>query len=170
MRCVLVFSEADYALAARLLGLPQPQTPAEIAAATPATAEVIRKFAQTLPPAPGQEPDGLYTGITRSLNAYPDDTQPMEKARLASRLRTHPEDPDDDSYLQELLYQVDPETMDMILVALQKAAFQAEEHMDQLSQQRPIEYDQPNLGSNYSVLNAPASNGIPPSDKFQYLS
>ena len=65
-----MFSKADYELAARILGLPVPQTPAEMAAATPATAHVLRRFGQGLPPMPGQEGEGFYTGATRSLNVY----------------------------------------------------------------------------------------------------
>jgi len=46
---------------------------------------------------------------------------------------------------------------------------QQDQHMDALSAQRPMEYDTPNLGSNYSVLNAPSSNGIEPSRAYQPL-
>ena len=47
---------------------------------------------------------------------------------------------------------------------------QDQEHMDELSSQRPPDFDMPNLGSNYSMLNAPASNTVPPSAQFQQLS
>ena len=43
-------------------------------------------------------------------------------------------------------------------------------HMDELSSQRPAEYDTPNMGANYSMLNAPSSNNIPPSIQYQQLS
>jgi hypothetical protein len=41
---------------------------------------------------------------------------------------------------------------------------------DVLSQQRPLEYDTPNYGGQYSVLNAPNSTQIPPSIRYQALS
>jgi hypothetical protein len=164
-----VFSKADYELAARILGLPVPQTPAEQAAAAPATAEVIRRFGQARPPMPGQEGEGFYTGATRSLNAYPNNTAPMQKAQLAARLRTEPERPRDDAYLIELLQELEPEEFQIILALIQALAEQGDEEADRLSSQRPLEYDTPNLGSNYSVLNAPASNGIEPSRAFQSL-
>lgn len=165
-----MFSKADYELAARILGLPVPQTPAEIAAATPATAQIVRRFSQGLPPMPGQEGDGMYTGATRSLNAYPDNTMPMEKAKLASRLRTEPERPHEDAYLMELIAQLDPQEFDLIMALLEELAAQEDAESDRLSSQRPLEYDTPNMGSNYSVLNAPSSNGIEPSRAYQPLS
>ena len=164
-----MFSKADYELAARILGLPVPQTPAEMAAAAPATAQVIRRFGQGLPPMPGQEGDGFYTGATRSLNGYPDNTMPMQKAQLASRLRTEPERPHEDAYLMELINMLDPEEFNLIMALLERLADQEDEESDRLSSQRPLEYDTPNLGSNYSVLNAPSSNGIEASRAYQPL-
>ena len=41
-----MFSQADYALAARILGLPEPRTPDEQAAAAPMTARVLRDVMQ----------------------------------------------------------------------------------------------------------------------------
>lgn len=165
-----MFSKADYELAARILGLPVPQTPAEMAAATPATAQVLRRFGTGLPPMPGQESDGFYTGATRSLNAYPDNTMPMEKAKLASRLRTEPERPHEDAYLVDLINLLDPDEFQLIMALLEQLTEQEEEESDRLSSQRPLEYDTPNMGSNYSVLNAPSSNGIEPSRAYQQLS
>lgn len=164
-----MFSKADYELAARILGLPVPQTPAEIAAATPATAQVIRRFGQSLPPMPGMEEEGFYTGATRSLNGYPDNTMPMQKAQLASRLRTEPEKPHEDAYLLELLSQLDPDEFQLVVSLLQQLSEQEDEESNRLSSQRPLEYDTPNLGSNYSVLNAPSSSTIEPSRAFQSL-
>ena len=164
-----MFSKADYALAARVLGLPVPETPAEMAAATPATARVMRDFATALPVAPGHDADGMYTGTTRSLNAYPSNTQPMQKAQLASALRTEPE-AGEDIYVRELLASLEPDEYMLIIQLLEALAEQEDEQMDQLSAQRPMEYDSPNLGANYSVLNAPCSNQIPPSQQFQQLS
>lgn len=165
-----MFSKADYELAARILGLPVPQTPAEIAAATPATAQVIRRFGQSLPPMPGMEEEGFYTGATRSLNGYPDNTMPMQKAQLASRLRTEPEKPHEDAYLLELLSRLDPDEFQLVVSLLQQLSEQEDEESNRLSSQRPLEYDTPNLGSNYSVLNAPSSSTIEPSRAFQSLS
>jgi len=165
-----VFSKADYELAARILGLPVPETPAEQAAAAPATAQILRRFGTGLPPIPGQEGDGVYTGATRSLNGYPDTSMPMQKAQLASRLRTEPERPHQDAYLMELISSLDPEEFQIIMMLLEQLAEQEELESDRLSSQRPLEYDTPNLGSNYSVLNAPSSNGIEPSRAFQPLS
>lgn len=165
-----MFSKADYELAARILGLPVPQTPAEMAAAAPATAEIVRRFGRGVPPMPGMEGEGFYTGATRSLNGYPDNTMPMQKAQLASRLRTEPERPHEDAYLAELISALDPEEYQLIMMLLQQLAEQEDEESDRLSSQRPLEYDTPNLGSNYSVLNAPSSNGIEPSRAYQALS
>ena len=166
-----MFSKADYELAARILGLPVPETPAEMAAATPATARVVRQFATGLPPSPGMESgEGMYTGVTRSLNAYPEHTEPFQRAALASRLRTEVERPSEDLYLQSLIQELDPEEYSLILQLLEQLAEQSDEHMDMLSSQRPLEYDTPNLGANYSVLNAPCSNGIAPSQEYQPLS
>ena len=55
-----MFSQADYALAAHLLGLPMPVTPAEQAAAAPMTARVLRDFADG-----ATERDGKLTGSIR---------------------------------------------------------------------------------------------------------
>jgi len=164
-----VFSQADYELAARVLGLPVPQTPAEMAAATPITARVVREFARGLPSIPGREGEGIYTGATRSLNSYPDNNKPMLHAQLASRLRTEPERPHEDVYLMQLLSELEPDEINLILQLIEALSDQSDEHMDQLSSQRPLEYDTPNLGANYSVLNAPASSHIPASQEYQPL-
>ena len=165
-----MFSKADYELAARILGLPVPETPAEQAAATPVTAEILRRFGQGRAPMPGMEQNGFYTGATHSLNGYPDNTMPMQHAQLASRLRTEPERPHQDAYLMELIQSLEPDEFEIIIALLEQLADQEEEESDRLSSQRPLEYDTPNLGSNYSVLNAPSSNGIEPSRAFQPLS
>ena len=83
-----MFSQADYALASRLTGLPMPRTPDEQAAAAPVTARVLRDYLQMRPPSLSGDDEVIYTGATRSLNAYPDTRFPMQKAQLASRLRT----------------------------------------------------------------------------------
>ncbi|OUW91490.1 MAG: hypothetical protein CBD94_01870 [Gammaproteobacteria bacterium TMED234] len=167
-----MFSQADYALAARLLGLPMPVTPAEQAAAAPMTARVLRDFMQMRPPSADGGSDAMYTGATRSLNSYPDVEYPMVKAKLASRLRTEVEEPSADQYLAELLEQLiqNPELVMEMLALLDQLDAQEQAHMDELSSQRPPDFDMPNEGTNYSMLNAPASNTIPPSVQFQQLS
>jgi hypothetical protein len=94
----------------------------------------------------------------------------MQRAQLASRLRTEPERPHEDAYLLELIQSLDPDEFQIVIMLLEQLAQQEEEESDRLSSQRPLEYDTPNLGSNYSVLNAPSSNGIEPSRAFQPLS
>lgn len=167
-----MFSQADYALAARMLGLPMPQSPAEQAAAAPVTARVLRDYLQMRPPSPGMDNQVMYTGATRSLNAYPETEYPMMKAQLDSRLRTSNVDPSQDADLMELLDIIfqNPELVDDMLMILQQLEEQGEMQMDDLSSQRPPDFDSPNLGCNYSMLNAPASNTIPPSVQFQQLS
>jgi len=165
-----VFSKADYDLAARILGLPVPETPAEQAAAAPVVAKVLRSFGRGGGPMPGVETEGFYTGATHSLNGYPDNNQPMQEAKVASRIRTETQDPGQDDYLMQLLMSLDPQECPMIVELLRALMEQSDEQMDALSAQRPMEYDTPNLGANYSVLNAPSSNGIEPSRAFQPLS
>ena len=75
-----------------------------------------------------------------------------------------------DDYLMQLLMSLDPQECPMIVELLRALMEQSDEQMDALSAQRPMEYDTPNLGANYSVLNAPSSNGIEPSRAFQPLS
>ena len=167
-----MFSQADYALAARLLGLPMPVTPAEQAAAAPMTARVLRDFMQMRPPSADGDIEGMYTGATRSLNSYPDVEYLMVKAKLASRLRTEVEEPSNDQYLIELLQQLvgNPELVQEMLMLLDALDEAEQSHMNELSSQRPPDFDMPNEGTNYSMLNAPASNSIPPSVQFQQLS
>ena len=165
-----MFSKADYELASRILGLPMPTTPAEMAAATPATAAIVRRFATALPPMPGHEADqGMYTGATHSLNGYPDNNNPMQRTQLEQRMRVTDDNPNDE-YLLSLIAQLEPQEFALVVQLLQQLAAQQDEHMDMLSAQRPAQYDTPNLGANYSMLNAPASNNIAPSENFQYLS
>lgn len=165
-----MFSKADYELAARILGLPTPETPAEQAAAAPVVARVLRQFGRGGGPMPGVETEGFYTGATHSLNGYPDNNNPMQEAKLASRLRTETQDPAQDDYLMQLLMSIDPNECPLIVELIQALMSQQDQHMDALSAQRPMEYDTPNLGANYSVLNAPSSNGIEPSRAYHPLS
>ena len=167
-----MFSQADYALAARMMGLPMPVTAAEQAAAAPVTARVLRDFMQMRPPSAGMDADGMYTGATRPLNSYPDVDYPETKAKIASRLRTEVETPSLDGYLTEMLMQIceSPEAVMALLQMLDQLDEQEQAQMNELSSQRPAEFDMPNEGANYSMLNAPSSNSIPPSVQFQQLS
>ena len=96
----------------------------------------------------------------------------MAKAQLSSRLRVEEQEPSQDEYLRALLMEImqDPSMIQELLMILDQMDAQEQQHMDELSSQRPAEYDTPNMGSNYSMLNAPSSNGIPPSVQFQALS
>ena len=115
----------------------------------------------------------MYTGATRSINSYPDVDDPMGRNQLAARLRVEEvEPPSMDPVLVELLDRVcqRPDLMDEMLMFLDMLEQQSDRHMDELSSQRPAEYDTPNMGDNYSMLNAPSSNNIPPSIQYQQLS
>ena len=135
-----MFSQADYALAARLLGQPMPTSAAEQAAMAPMVSRVLRDFMVMRPPSPDYS-DEMYTGATRSLNSYPDTQYPMVKAEIASRLRTEPEQPSDDVYLTSLLEQIcqDPEAVMAMLMMLDEMDDEANMHMQELSSQRPAE-------------------------------
>lgn len=167
-----MFSPADFELAAKLVGLPVPQSPAEQAAAIPVTARVLRDYMQMRPPSLMPDEEFVYTGATRSLNAYPDTQYPQQKAQLASRLRTEQNNAVDDPdlyMLLEILMQ-NPEIVDDVLMVLQMMQDQGQLQANELSSQRPPEFDMPNEGSNYSMINAPCSSTIPPSMAFQHLS
>jgi hypothetical protein len=45
----------------------------------------------------------------------------------------------------------------------------AEDGAEYLSRQRPAEYDLPNYGGQYSLLNAPSNSSLPPSVEYQEL-
>ena len=99
-----MFSPQDYELAARILGLPVPITAAEQAAAAPMTAVVMRTFCQTLPPAPGMEDEHMMNmGATRSLNAPPDNTQPVYRNQLQHRLQAGVTDPHHEQEILDLI-------------------------------------------------------------------
>ena len=168
-----MFSPADFELAAKLVGLPVPNTPAEQAAAIPVTARVLRDYMQMRPPALMPDDEFVYTGATRSLNAYPDVQYPQQKAQLASRLRTEQNNAIDDPdlyMLLEILMQ-NPEIVDDVLAVLQMMQDQGQTQAADLASQLPPEFDMPNDGnSNYSMINAPSSSTIPPSMAFQPLS
>lgn len=158
-------------MAARILGLPVPVTPAEKAAATPLTASVIRNFYKAAPPAPGREEQGLNTSPTRSLNAYPGNTQPEARVQLGRRLQAGAITTEDDRELEDLIMLIinNPMVMEMFMNFIQNMESDSLESGEFLSQQRPLEYDLPNFGGQYSVLNAPSSSIVPPSVEYQAL-
>jgi hypothetical protein len=166
-----VFSPQDYEFASRVLGLPCPKTPAEMAAAAPMTAAVLRNFHRVAPPMPGREGDGIMTSPTRSLNGYPDNSQPEVRGQLMHRLQATASSPSDEAELQELvgmLFQ-DPGLMELFLEFVQNMRDDGLEGAEYLSRQRPLEYDLPNYGGQYSVLNAPSSSTVPASVAYQEL-
>ena len=166
-----MFSPQDYELASRILGLPVPQTDAERAVAAPAVHAVLRNFYKAAAPMPGHEPEGLYTGATRSLNGYPDNNKPEANVQLQRRINAGISTPEDNAEVEgllELLLQ-DPMLMEMFMDFLENQQSQSLQSGEYLSRQRPLEYDMPNFGGQYSVLNAPSSSTIPPSVEYQPL-
>lgn len=166
-----MFSPADYELAARILGLPVPSTPAEKAAAAPMTAVVLREYFRAAPPIPHHTGAGINTGATASLNGYPDTTAPMVKVQLGRRLSAGVTDQNDVQEVEELLMSLlnNPDLVRMLSAAIENIDERGVEFGDYLSQQAPVAYDLPNYGGNYSLLNAPNSNAIPPSHKYNEL-
>jgi len=166
-----VFSPQDYELAARIVGLPCPQTPAERAAATPMTSVILKNFFKAAPPMPGREAEGMITSPTRSLNAYPANTQPEARIQLNRRLQAGVVNESDEQEVIDLMMLIanNPQIMAMFMDFLQNINADAEYGGEYLSQQRPLEYDLPNYGGQYSVLNAPSSSTIPASVRYQEL-
>ncbi len=167
-----MFSPADYELAARLTGLPVPRTAAEQAAAAPIVSNILRTFGRAPAPMPGfDDSRGMSTSPTRSLNMMPDVSQPEAKDQLEHRLRAGMTDPDAFAEIADLLeiIEQDPEIVDQLLAALRDMQDDSAASGEMLSQQRPLYYDTPNYGGQYSVLNAPSSSPIPPSIRYQEL-
>lgn len=166
-----MFSPQDYEFAARIVGLPCPQTPAERAAATPMTAAILKNFYKAAPPMPGREEEGMNTSPTRSLNAYPGNTQPEARIQLNRRLQAGVVTEGDEQEVIDLMMTIanNPQLLAMFMDFLQNVNADAEFGGEYLSQQRPLEYDLPNYGGQYSVLNAPSSSTIPASVRYQEL-
>lgn len=167
-----MFSPQDFELAARLLGLPVPETPAECAAAVPLTAAVLRSYYKAPAPMPGFEGDGINTSATRSLNPQPRVAQPEARRELGHRLQAGMVTRDDDIEVRRLLEVLlnDPDMREAFMnfiANIQNNSVEAGEHF---GSQRPVEYDMPGLGGQYSMLNAPSSSTIPPSHQYQALS
>lgn len=166
-----MFSPQDYELAARILGLPVPRTPAEQAAAAPMVSVVIRNFHRAAPPVPGHEGNGIQTGATRSLNAYPANTQPEAHVDLGRRLQAGVVNPNDEEELENLIHLIlnNPQLMQMFIEFVKNQNEESYASGEYLSRQRPLEYDLPNYGGQYSVLNAPSTSSIPASIRYQEL-
>ena len=166
-----MFSPQDYELAARILGLPVPRTPAEQAAAAPMVSVVIRNFHRAAPPIPGHEGNWIQTGATRSLNAYPANTQPEAQVDLGRRLQAGVVNPSDEEEVENLIHIIlnNPQLMQMFIEFIQNQNEESYASGEYLSRQRPLEYDLPNFGGQYSVLNAPNTSSIPASIRYQEL-
>lgn len=166
-----MFSPQDYELAARLLGLPVPKTPAECAAATPMTAAVLRSYYKAPAPMPGFEGDGINTSATRSLNPQPRVAQPEARDQLTHRLTAGIVSSEDEGELERLVELIigDPEMQEMFMQFVSQILQQGDEGAEYLSRQAPAEYDMPNYGGQYSLLNAPSSSSIPASVRYQEL-
>ena len=168
-----MFSPQDYEFAARVTGLPVPQTPAERAVAAPMVAQILRNFHRAAPPMPGHDdPSGMNTSATRSLNTYPNVRQPEAKVQLGRRLQAGVISPEDEAEVLSLIQIIlnDPELTDAFLAFMENLDIESLQSGEYLSQQRPLEYDMPNFGGQYSVLNAPTNSSVPPSVAYQGLS
>lgn len=166
-----MFSPQDYELAARVLGLPVPETAAERAVAAPAVHAVLRNFYKRTPPMPGHEPEGLFIGATRSLNGYPDNNKPEAHDQLQHRINAGVTTPEDGAEVEALLEAIleNPQLMEMFMDFIENQNQDSLDSGEYLSRQRPLEYDLPNYGGQYSVLNAPSTSSIPPSIAYQEL-
>lgn len=166
-----MFSPSEYALAARVTGLPLPNTPAECAAAAPLVAQVLRNLERGAPPPPGSYDGNAVSSNTFQLNEYPDVADPMERDRLQARIRAGVVDPEDEDTVSELLQLImgDPYLAEQFLNFLSNMREDSFESGDFLSQQRPLEYDLPNFGGQYSVLNAPTNTQVPASVAYTAL-
>jgi len=166
-----VFSASDYELASRLTGLPVPRTPAEQAAAAPLVAQILRSYYRMPAPHPGFEGEGLTTSATRSLNSYPVVNQPEAKIQLERRLQAGITNEVSEEEAAKLLHLVmqDPELLAEFMEFLKMSNDMGDDGAEYLSRQRPAEYDIPNYGGQYSLLNAPSSSSIPPSVEYQEL-
>ena len=166
-----MFSPAEYALAARVLGLPTPNTPAECAAAAPLTAAVLRNFERVAAPMPGTRDGNAISSSTFSLNSFPDVQEPMARDQLQHRITAGVTDPQDEDTVSELLQMImaDPMLAAMFMNFLSAQQEDSLESGEYLSQQRPLEYDMPNFGGQYSVLNAPSNTTVPASVAYTTL-
>ena len=166
-----MFSPADYALAARVMGLPVPNTPAECAAAAPLTAAVLRNIGKATPPMVGTRDGNAISSNTFALNSFPDVSEPMARDQLQHRITAGVVDPQDEDTVAQLLQLVmgDPMLAELFLQFLANEREDSYESGDFLSQQRPLEYDMPNFGGQYSVLNAPTNTTVPASIAYTAL-
>jgi hypothetical protein len=136
-------------------------------------AQILRNFHRAAPPMPGHEdPSGMNMSATRSLNTYPNVNQPEARVQLGRRLQAGVVSPDAQAELISLLHIIlsDPELADAFLAFAENLENQALEGGEYLSQQRPLEYDLPNFGGQYSVLNAPTNSTVPASVAYNPLN
>ena len=166
-----MFAPQDYELAARILGLPVPMSAAEKAAAAPMTALVLRKHYLTEGPMPGESCEFIDTGATSNLNSYPRTEDPRLRNQIGHRMIAGTTTDAAQDELNELLTAIlhNPSLVRVLIDFLNNLQTQQDEAGAYLSAQRPLEFDLPNYGSNYSVLNAPGSSMIPPSRSYQEL-
>jgi hypothetical protein len=122
-------------------------------------------------PQPGFEGEGVNTSATRSLNSYPMVNQPEAKVQLERRLQAGVTNDISEEETAELLQIVmeDPELIAAFLEFIKNENQMAEDGAEYLSRQRPAEYDLPNYGGQYSLLNAPSNSSLPPSVEYQEL-
>jgi hypothetical protein len=122
-------------------------------------------------PQPGFEGEGVNTSATRSLNSYPAVSQPEAKVQLERRLQAGVTNDISEEETAELLQIVmeDPELIAAFLEFIKNENQMAEDGAEYLSRQRPAEYDLPNYGGQYSLLNAPSNSSLPPSVEYQEL-
>jgi hypothetical protein len=122
-------------------------------------------------PQPGFEGEGVNTSATRSLNAYPMVSQPEAKVQLERRLQAGVTNDISEEETAELLQIImeDPELIAAFLEFIKNENQMAEDGAEYLSRQRPAEYDLPNYGGQYSLLNAPSNSSLPPSVEYQEL-
>jgi len=135
------------------------------------TAAVLRSYYRAPAPMPGHERDGVVTGATRSLNPQPQVAQPEARDQLAHRLQAGLVTRDDDIEVRRIMSLIvnDPEIQDMFMNFLGQALQRGNEGAEYLSRQRPAEYDMPNYGGQYSMLNAPSTSTVPASVRYQEL-
>ncbi len=113
----------------------------------------------------------MTTSATRSLNPPPDVTQPEAKIQLEHRLQAGVNDPEDMADVAELLQMIveNPAAVEQLIEMLTMMQQDGDAAGQYFSQQRPVHYDMPNYGGQYSMLNAPSSSTVPASVAYQSL-
>jgi hypothetical protein len=98
-------------------------------------------------------------------------SQPEAKVQLERRLQAGVTNDISEEETAELLQIImeDPELIAAFLEFIKNENQMAEDGAEYLSRQRPAEYDLPNYGGQYSLLNAPSNSSLPPSVEYQEL-